>query len=250
MDPTYEKKRRRLEDDYWLFRARRELLIKLISWSGGRPDSKILDAGCGGGLLISLLREKGFRDVFGIDLSEMMVSLCQERGIIDVSHQDCLETTFSKDMFDIIIAADVLEHLEDDSVALKEWKRILKKNGRLIITVPAFKSLWSSHDEICHHYRRYSKSNLIQVLNSAGFSVDRISYWNFSLFVPVYLMRVLQSWFPGDKAKPGDQLYELNPIINNILLLLLRIENRILSLINFPVGISICIVARKMIKSE
>ncbi|MDP8213561.1 MAG: class I SAM-dependent methyltransferase, partial [Candidatus Euphemobacter frigidus] len=78
MDPTYEYKRRRLEAGYWLFRARRELLVTLIRRTGGSPDSKILDAGCGGGLLISLLRKKGYKDIFGIDLSKMMVGLCRE----------------------------------------------------------------------------------------------------------------------------------------------------------------------------
>ena len=135
--------------------------------------------------------------------------------------------------------------LKDDSFALREWKRILKKNGRLIITVPAFKFLWSSHDEICHHYRRYSKSTMIQVLKGVGFSIDRISFWNFSLFFPVYLIRVLQRCFPGDKKEHGDQLYELNPVINNALFQLLRLENRLLNVINFPIGISICAIASK-----
>ncbi|HDL65116.1 MAG TPA: class I SAM-dependent methyltransferase [Proteobacteria bacterium] len=246
MDPTYENKRRGLEASYWLFRARRELLVALISQSGGSPDSKVLDAGCGGGLLISLLRKNGFKDIFGIDLSQMMVGLCRERGIMNISRQDCMETTFEDELFDVIIAADVLEHIEDDSGALREWKRILKRDGRLIITVPAFKSLWSSHDEICHHHRRYSKSAMIHLLRTGGFAVDSISFWNFTLFFPVYLMRVLQRWFPGDKKEQGDQLYELKPVINNALLQLLRLENRLLSIINFPIGISIYAVARKI----
>jgi len=249
MDPTYENKRRRLESGYWLFRARRELIFTLLRRSGVHPDSKILDAGCGGGLLIRFLQRKGFKNVSGIDTSKMMVNLCRERGLMNVSRQDCIATAFSDERFDLIIAADVLEHLENDVDVLREWERILKKNGRLIITVPAFKFLWSSHDEVCHHYRRYSKSALIHLLKKADFSVDRISFWNFTLFFPVYLMRVLQGWFSRDKAEPTDQLYELNPFINNLLVQLLRIENQLLSWINFPVGISICAVARKRNKS-
>jgi len=249
MDPTYEYKRRRLEAGYWLFRARRELLVTLIRRTGGSPDSKILDAGCGGGLLISLLRKKGYKDIFGIDLSKMMVGLCRERGIINVSRQDCTETTFDDNFFDVIIAADVLEHLEDDAVALREWKRILKNNGRLIITVPAFDFLWSHHDEICHHYRRYSKPDLISALSAANYSVGRVSFWNCSLFFPLALMRIFQKIFLRGKAGQSDQLYELNPFINNLLFQLLRLENRIINWINFPVGISICAVAQKRNKS-
>lgn len=246
MDPTYEDKRRRLEAGYWLFRARRELLIALICRSGGCPGSKILDAGCGGGLLISFLQKKGFKNISGIDTGKAMIELCRERGLMNVSRQDCTGTVFDDELFDIIVAADVLEHLEDDAVALREWKRILKKNGKLIITVPAFNFLWSHHDEVCHHYRRYSKPALIHALSVANFSIERVSFWNFFLFFPLCLMKILQKIFSRDKVRQSDRLYELNPLINTLLLRLLRLENRLLGWIDFPVGISICAVARKI----
>jgi methionine biosynthesis protein MetW len=245
MDKTYELKRHRLEMDYWLFKARRDLIFQIIQRIDENINSRILDVGCAGGHLIKYLKERGIEDIYGVDISRQAMATCMARGIKSVLANDCLETSFQDNVFDIIIADNVLEHIETDGEALKEWNRILKNMGRLIITVPAFNSLWSGHDEICHHYRRYSKSALVQLLRSADFTVDSISFWNFTLFFPVYLMRVLQRWFSRDKAEPGDQLYELNPFINNLLFQLLRLENRILSWINFPVGISICAVARK-----
>jgi len=246
MDPTYENKRRRLESGYWLFRARRELIFTLLSRSGIHPDSKILDAGCGGGLLIKFLRQKRFKNIFGIDTSKVMVTLCRDRGLVSISRQDCARTAFAEELFDVIIAADALEHLEYDVNALREWKRILRKDGKLIITVPAFKFLWSHHDEICHHYRRYSRSDLLRALSAADFHVERLSFWNLFLFFPLCIRKMLKKILAGDGSNQGDQLYELNPIVNNLLLRLLRFENRILSWISFPVGISICVVARKM----
>ncbi len=246
MDPAYENKRRRFEAGYWLFRARRELIFAMIRRSGGGPRSKILDAGCGGGLLIGFMRKHGFVNISGIDTSQVMVELCRERGLMNVSRQDCTTTAFPGELFEIIIAADVLEHLKNDAAALREWNRILKKNGRLIITVPAFDFLWSPHDEVCHHYRRYSRPDLVHSLSEANFSIEKTSFWNCALFFPLTLIRILQKMFSRNRSGPSDQLYGLNPFINYLLLQLLRGESRILRWIDLPVGISILAIARKI----
>lgn len=236
MDKSYESKRHRLEEDYWLFRARRDLLLKIIQRIGGNPGSKILDIGCAGGHLIKFLEEKGFKEVSGVDISPEAINLCNKRKLKKVSVGDCLETRFEEETFDLITADNVLEHLADDEKALSEWYRILKTNGTLIIFVPAYQFLWSRHDEVCHHHRRYTKSSLIKLLKNTGFKVDKSSYWNFSFFFPKALLK---------KFQKGDQLYELNPVVNNALTGILKLENKLLMRLNFPVGVSVLAVARK-----
>jgi len=245
MEKTYESKRHRLEENYWLFKARRDIILKIIQKTGGKPDSKILDVGCAGGHLIKFLKENGFRETHGIDISNEAISLCKKRGLKNVSIKDCLETKFKRNTFDIITADNVLEHLEDDERALNEWNRILKKDGTLIILVPAFNFLWSQHDEVCHHYRRYSKASLIKLLRKTHFKVDKSSYWNLSLFFPASLVRVFQRVFSKGKKQKDDQLYELNPLVNKTLFYLLKLENWLVMRLNFPVGISVFGVARK-----
>lgn len=243
MEKGYETKRQRLEADYWLFRARRDLILRLIQKIGAPAHNRVLDVGCGGGYLIKLLEKKGFRRVWGIDISDRAVFLCQKRGIKNVFVGDGIKTKFKEKMFDFVIADNVLEHIEDEGAALNEWRRILKENGRLIVLVPAFQGLWSPHDEICHHYRRYSQSVVIKALEKAFFEVERSSCWNLSLFFPASLVKIWQRFFPNKKR---DQLYELSPFINGVLAGLLKLENWLLMRISFPLGLSVFGIAKKI----
>jgi SAM-dependent methyltransferase len=158
---------------------------------------------------------------------------------------DGSKPAFGDGQFDIVIASDVLEHIEDEQKALKEWNRILKPAGKLIVFVPAFKILWSKHDEANHHYRRYSKLDLIRVLEKAQFEIDRSSYWNFILFFPTSLVRLVQRIVSKYGQKSGDQLVELNRVANKILVYLVKTENILLKVLNFPVGISVFATASK-----
>lgn len=116
----------------------------------------------------------------------------------------------------------------------------------MLIFVPAFKFLWSKHDEVNRHYRRYSKSGMVGTLEKNGFKVKRISYWNFSLFLPVTLVRLYQRLL-SSKRGSGDQLHKANRFMNKTLECILRLENSFLSGgINLPLGISIFAIARKI----
>jgi SAM-dependent methyltransferase len=243
MEEKYEAKRHRLEFDYWLFQARRDLLLRLICQSGLKPNSKILDIGCAGGHLIKFLKGKGFK-VSGLDISSKAIALCRKRGLKEVYLGDCLKTKFKNKTFDLLIADNVLEHLENDQKALLEWARILKRGGRLIIIVPAFQFLWSQHDQVCHHCRRYHLTGLVSKLKKAGFRIEKSSYWNFSLFLPALIIKTLGRLTSKKEAKK-DQLYELNPLFNKLLLGLLKGENWLSTRIGFPFGISVFAVARK-----
>jgi 2-polyprenyl-3-methyl-5-hydroxy-6-metoxy-1,4-benzoquinol methylase len=241
MERAYEVKYHLLEERNWWFEARRDILIKLLQHTD--QNSKILEIGCSGGPLIRTLNVHGYRNVYGIDISKDAVDLCRTRGMRNIAQMDASRLDFKDAEFDVVIASDVLEHIKDEGLALSDWNRILKPVGKLIVFVPAFEFLWSKHDEANHHYRRYSKSRLVRALENANFKVSRSSYWNFSLFFPACLVRLLQRI--RRQNRKGDQLFELDSLLNQLLLRLLKAENAILSLINFPVGVSVFAIAGK-----
>ncbi|MBU1017219.1 class I SAM-dependent methyltransferase [Patescibacteria group bacterium] len=245
MDKLYESKYHRLEKYYWLLITRRGIIINLIKKMGVANNAKILEIGCSSGPLINLLKHNGFTNNYGIDISVDAINLCKKRDLNNVAIMDGAKTQFEDREFDIIIASDVLEHIKDDQSALLEWYRLLKPNGKLILFVPAFDFLWSDHDEINNHFRRYNKSSLTKKLKEAQFKVLRISYWNFVLFFPTYLLRTFQHFFTKKKDEPKDQLYELNSLVNKILIVLLKTENLFLKYFNFPTGVSIFTICRK-----
>lgn len=209
-------------------------------------SSAVLDVGCSGGQLLEALRHMGFTDLHGIDIDKNSIEICMDKGIKDVAVARGEDTGFSNDQFDLLIASDVLEHIGDELKALQEWKRVLRSKGKAIIFVPAFKSLWSSHDVVNCHYRRYNRKGLLSVLTENGFSVERISYWNFLLFFPVSTARLLGRLIGRGKNKNIGELDVAHPLANRLLSSLLRIENRLLSSgINSPFGISLFAVVSK-----
>jgi SAM-dependent methyltransferase len=244
MDRAYETKYHVQEDKHWWFKTRRDIIIKLLQKSD--RNSKILEIGCSGGPLILALNERGYQDVHGIDISRDAIDLCKRRNIRNVFLMDGSKPAFDDGQFDLVIASDVLEHIEDEATALSEWNRILKPAGKLIVFVPAFENLWSKHDEANHHFRRYSKSELTRVLKKADFEITRSSYWNFLLFSPTSLVRLIQRICSNRwQNRRGDQLLEVNSILNEFLFNLIKAENVILRLVNFPVGVSIFATAAK-----
>ncbi len=237
MEKAYESKYHILEKTYWWFIARRDMLLRLAS--SAKQQAKILDIGCASGQMMQLLNANGFSNLTGIDISEEAIQACNRQGIKNVSVMDAKKLAFQDSTFDTILASDVLEHIQDDAAALRDWNRVLMRGGRLIIFVPAFNFLWSKHDETNHHYRRYSKLELLHQLQQAGFSVERISYWNFSTFFPIYLARYLR------KHSDGGELNKINPIINKLLTGILKFENALLSFTDFPVGVSLFAICKK-----
>jgi ubiquinone/menaquinone biosynthesis C-methylase UbiE len=247
MDKEYELNYHKLEENYWWFQSRREIVFRLIKKMNLSKDARILEVGCSGGPLISLLKNENFQNVFGIDISENAIEVCKERGVNNTFVMDALNLKFGNEEFDLIIASDILEHIEDDFSALIEWNRVLKTNGKLIVFVPAFNSLWSHHDEINHHYRRYTKTMLLKRLRNNGFNPDYSSYWNFTLFFPSFIIRFTQRLFSSkSKNKAQGQLYTINSGLNRFLTSLLSFENKLNQFVKYPIGVSVFAISRKI----
>ncbi len=185
MDRDYERQTHQAEDRHWWYRGRRTVLRGAIARLGLPEQARILDAGCGSGRNMVELARLG--PVTGVELSEASVALARERDVGEVIAGSVLEMPFADDSFDLAVSLDVIEHLEDDLGALRELRRVLAPGGALLVTVPAYQWLWSGHDEINHHHRRYTRRSLQRVAEQAGWRQLRTTYFN-SLLLPVAIV--------------------------------------------------------------
>src|ERR1700677_2804003 len=190
MDRDYELQTHRAEDRHWWYRGRRQVLERAIDDLRLPARARILDAGCGSGRNMLELARHG--TVTGVELSPTSVTLARERAVGEVIEGSVLDMPFDSASFDLAVSLDVIEHLQDDLAALRELRRVIAPGGSLLITVPAYQWLWSGHDEINHHHRRYTRRSLQHVAEQAGWKQARTTYFN-SLLLPVaILLRVLE----------------------------------------------------------
>lgn len=249
MDKSFEQLYIGAQDKHWWLRSRRKAILDIIKHYD--RGSRIIDIGCSGGALLLDFKKIGFRDVTGVDNSAEAISFCKNKGLRSVYQLDGTKLNFRDNSFDIVIASDVLEHLEDDGCALKEWHRLLAPGGLAIIFVPAFRFLWSRHDEMNHHYRRYTRITLRDKLINTGFTIEDNGYWNFFLFPPLYLIRLANRFFNiGFGAGLSSLDSAAGKAFNSMLGVLLSVENYIISMgIKFPFGSSVYAVARKSVNN-
>ncbi len=189
MDRDYELQTHRAEDRHWWYRGRRSVLEGVIERLRLPARARILDAGCGSGRNMVELTRHG--TVTGVELSPASVTIARERGVGEVIEGSVLRMPFESGSFDLAVSLDVIEHLEDDLAALRELRRVVAPGGALLVTVPAYQWLWSGHDEINHHFRRYTRKSLQLVAEQADWETVRTTYFN-SLLLPVAIvLRVL-----------------------------------------------------------
>lgn len=243
MEEKYELKYHDTEQDHWWFRSRRNCILNLLR--NAPRDSKILDIGCSSGVLLNDLRRLGFSvdNLYGIDISPRSIENAKKTGLIHVEVMDAQEITLNE-KFDFIIASDCLEHLKDDEKALRNWYNLLSPGGRALIFVPAFMSLWSHHDVVNMHFRRYTRGELQHKMQQTGFAVTRSGFWNFFLFIPVYTMRKINNIFEISR-KPSGDISELPKPVNSFLTALVNFENFLLTKVRFPFGVSTFCIAEK-----
>jgi SAM-dependent methyltransferase len=189
MDRDYELQTHQAEDRHWWYRGRRKVLERVVEDLRLPARARILDAGCGSGRNMVELARHG--TVTGIELAEASVALARERGMGEVIAGSVLEMPFEAGSFDLAASLDVIEHLEDDLAALRELRRVVAPGGSLLVTVPAYQWLWSGHDEINHHFRRYTRRSLQRAGEEAGWQQVRTTYFNSLLLPAAIMLRVL-----------------------------------------------------------
>jgi ubiquinone/menaquinone biosynthesis C-methylase UbiE len=232
-----------MEETYWWFVARRKLVCELIDQLAMPARTRLLDVGCGTGANLKAF-DKSFERV-GIDMSRAALGFCQQRGLDSLVQAKIEHSGMEHDTFDIVTALDMLEHVDDDMVALRELWRVSKPGGFLLITVPAFGFLWSEHDEALHHRRRYTVAELESKLASAGFCVTRISYFLATLFLPILIARTIQN-ITKKRVEPQATHVILPVWLNSLIVRVLDLERRLLQWTwRLPFGVSIVALAQK-----
>jgi SAM-dependent methyltransferase len=274
MNPEEYIKMFELEDCYWWFVARRQLVEELVASISfcelprRRPDQaqsrcngtqnvepcsevnqmrpkciRILDAGCGTGANLRMLRRYG--EGVGLDLSSQALRFSSVCAPGALSAGDLQNVGFSSSSFDLVTALDVLEHVRDDQAAVIELHRITKPGGRVIVTVPAYQFLWSEHDEALHHHRRYTRRDLISRLTAAGFQIERATYFLALFLIPIYLFRLARRFLVRRHREPLASYVALPPRLNRLLASIVGLERIVLRHTNIPFGVSILCVAVK-----
>ncbi len=242
MDKQFELQTHEVENDHWWYRGRRRVLDRVIAGLDLPPNARILDAGCGSGRNMMLLARYG--EVVGVELAESSVAAARRRGVGEVIGGSILDMPFPDDHFDFAVSLDVLEHLDDDRACLLELRRVVRPGGQLLITVPAYPRLWSSHDEVNHHRRRYTRDSLLQVASEAGWEATRTTHFN-ALLLPVAAgLRTAQRAL-GTNHDPRSDLREAPLWFNRMMQAPLNGEARLIARgTRIPAGLSLLAVFR------
>ncbi len=240
MDPKAYDQMAQLEDVHWWFVARRQILSRVLQTLLLPPQAQILEAGCGSGGNLAMLA--AFGTVWGMELSESARQRAQARniGVIQAGHLPD-RIPFEGQRFHLIAVLDVLEHLDHDQAALRALADRLEPEGSFLITVPAYPWLWSRHDDLNHHKRRYTRPQLLQVLDQAGLKVEQISFFNTLLFPLIAGIRLAQRAL---RQAEKDDLTLPAPLVNRILTGIFSLERFWITRLPMPFGVSLMVVAR------
>lgn len=230
------------ENSFWWYVALREFLgheLKLLSV--GRDREVILDAGCGTGANLKLVNNRGL--AVGLDISRVALQLAKSRGLSNLVRGSVQSLPFANSSCDVLLSIDVLYHswIEDDVAVLREYKRVLRPGGQLLIHVAAHEWLRGAHDKVVMTRHRYTRPELIEKLKDVGFVVERATYRN-TLLLPLILLRRLVSRLLHESTS---DLQDTPAWLNACLTKVLRIENALLTRVALPVGSSVFVRARR-----
>ena len=234
-----------LEDSHWWFVGRRAILLNELDrhMAAGADDRRVLDLGCGTGTMLRHLGRYGVAE--GLETDEAMVLACRDRGLDRVRLAHPPPLPYESESFDLITLLDVLEHIEDDQGVLDEVARTLRPGGTLMLTVPAYRLLWSGQDVASQHKRRYRAKQLRRRIEDAGLEISRLTYFNTLLFPPAAAIRLLGRVLRRD-TRSSDDCETTNPRrLNELLARLFASEARLLDRRDLPFGLSILCIAVK-----
>jgi 2-polyprenyl-3-methyl-5-hydroxy-6-metoxy-1,4-benzoquinol methylase len=231
-----------VQKKHWWFVVRKKIVLDTIDrYLVKNKSAKVLDIGCGSGLMLNALEEVG--KTFGMDMSDEAISFSKEifSGKVEKGFLPD-QVPYEESVFDLITALDVIEHVDQDVESLIAIRSRLVPGGKAVITVPAYMFLWSAFDDLNEHKRRYTLTELNTKLTQAGFTVQKISYFNTLLFPVVFVVRMLNKLLKRSGESDVDiPSFPLNFILEKIF----GIEKYLLRFINLPFGVSVLAVVKK-----
>jgi len=241
MDAHEHQRMAEHEEWYWWHLARKAIVHRLIR-RHAPASPRILDVGCGtGATTASLLC---FGPVIGLDIGEAALRRARQRNLT-VTRSNAVHLPLRNESFDVVVALDVFEHLDDDVAAIRSIRNTLAPDGVLIATVPAYEFLWSSHDIALGHKRRYVRGRLIQALEAGGLKVEVCSYVMAAILPVAAVIRLADRILPGRSAQRQSDYPAVPTFLNTLLTHVSAFDGRLIEWFNLPFGLSVLAVARR-----
>lgn len=246
MDRQLLDKYRQLELEHWWFRVRARILKDVVrDITQGRQGLSILNVGAATGRSTEILQP--FGEVRSVEYDEPCYLYCRDVLRLDIVQASVTDLPFEDDSFDLVCCLDVIEHVEDDTKGIQELVRVCKPGGTVFLTTSAYMSLWSDHDRLNHHFRRYLMRELEERFATTKGMAARRTYYNALLFPPIWLVRKIQRLLPEKREedlKPDNEFLQ-SPLTDRVFGAIFSLERRLLRIMDFPFGVSMMIVWRK-----
>jgi SAM-dependent methyltransferase len=236
-EPLPAEQAREMDDTLWWMVGRRSIIRNYLELAERRmPLELIIDVGCGSGGNLNLLSQ--YAAVVGVEKSPVLADVAKSRNVAaEIIAGDLLDLE-PREPATMITLFDVLEHIEEDGVFVARLSHYGSPSHMVLISVPACELLYSRHDELLHHYRRYSRKGLIELLNRSGYRVIASSYSLFLLFPVVFLARTMErvsSAFGRKRMRPN--VGEVPRWLNGLLIRIIKFEALLGRRVRFPVGV-------------
>lgn len=236
MEKEYYKEYFINERKHWWYRVREEIIKEVLTKQinnhfTDKKKIKILNVGCATGRTTQFL--KSFGDVVSLEYDLDCINFLYHKTGIQAIHGSVLNLPFENSTFDIVCAFDVIEHVFDDKKAFLEMRRVLNIDGIILITVPAFNFMWSEHDVINHHFRRYTKKDLKKIIQFNKNS--KIFYFNSILSIPIMVYRILFRYKINNDNHKSDFNKFNNFILDFIFTIVFKIDLFLIKISIYPI---------------
>jgi SAM-dependent methyltransferase len=229
------------DSTHWWYRARRDILADYLARFADLPaDARVLEIGCGTGHNLPMLAR--FGEVDAIEIDEAAGAIASERLGKPVGTAPLPELAgVERGSYDLVAVLDVIEHIDDDVAALKAMADALKPGGRILIAVPAHQWMWSAHDVVNHHKRRYSKRTLDAAIRAAGLTHNGLRWFNSLLFPVAVAARIAGKLTGKDDSDDSPPPAPVNKVLETVF----RVERHLLGRLPLTPGLSLITLARK-----